>query len=164
MFGKWFLFYSGLPNLEVFQLLVQKVGCCITTTFETALRLPGPVPGSVTLEHHLREYKKLALIQSICSRTLLDEVEGRLFHIVQQFCDVSLWSSYKQRDFVFCCAVTLAESQNKVDKMVNGLEALMDKESHTECLKPKEDTAGQKIPALVWISLKRKTRGSFWSY
>lgn len=93
--------------------------------------------------------KKLALIQSICSRTLLDEVEGRLLHIVQQFCDVSLWSSYKQRDLVFCCAVTLAESQNKADKMVKGLEALMDKESHTECLKPEEDTAGQKIPALV---------------
>lgn len=40
----------------------------------------------------------------------------------------------RQRDFAFCCTVTAAESKSKVDKMVKVLEALMNEESHKDCL------------------------------
>lgn len=39
-----------------------------------------------------------------------------------------------QGGFAFCCTVTLAESKNKADKMGKVLEALMNEESHKECL------------------------------
>lgn len=45
-----------------------------------------------------------------------------------------------QGDFAFCCTVTLAESKNKVDKMVNVLKALMNEESHKECLQRHRQT------------------------
>lgn len=59
-----------------------------------------------------------------------------------------------------CCPQGVSAFRNKVDEMVNGIEALLDKESHKECLTARGQV-GQKIPVFAGISLERKTWGKY---